>query len=269
MIPRRLSLALTLVILMHNVSAATCAAEDYEVHVSGASQCLLMRRYGSPEPEAMVVWLHGDVSSGGPANYHFAIAQEAAARFSSSNVLSIALVRPGYPDGTGESSSVSLLNSGRSDHYTKENIAEVGTAIERLRARFKPKTVVLVGHSGGAATAAVLLGMKPGLVDAAVLISCPCDLVAWRSGRRTWSRSEDPIKWVAQINKSTRMIALTGSRDDNTSPELARAYVDALRSRGVDALFQTLPDQTHNGAFRSPEVLNAVHHLLATPQKAP
>ena len=259
---RRLLIALTLVMSTHSVSAATCAAEDYEIHVSGISQCLLMRRYGSLEPEALVIWLHGDVSSGGPANYHFAIAQEAATQFSSPGVLSVALVRPGYPDGTGESSSASLLNSGRSDHYTKENLAEVGTAIERLRERFKPKTLVLVGHSGGAATAAVLLGMKPGLAEAAVLVSCPCDLVAWRSGRRQWGRSEDPIKWVAQIDKSTKVIALTGSRDDNTSPELARAYVDALRSRGIEARFQALPDQTHNSAFRSPDVLNAVRQLL-------
>ena len=240
-----------------------CPADDYVTHVSGDLQCLLMRHYGSPEPQTMIVWLHGDVSSGGPANYHFALAEEAATRFSSSNVLSVALVRPGYPDGSGESSSVALLHSGRSDHYTRENVAEVGAAIARLRSHFKPKNVVLVGHSGGAATAAVLLGMRPGLVDAAVLVSCPCDLVAWRAGRRAWARSEDPIKWVAQVSASARVVAMTGSRDENTSPELARAYVEVLRSRGIEAQFQALPDQTHNSAVRSPEVLDAVRQLLA------
>jgi predicted esterase len=260
----RLSFPLVLLMLVQSAVGATCAAEDYELHVSGKSQCLLMRRFGPLEPEAMVVWLHGDVSSGGPANYHFSIAQAAAGQFATSNVLSIALVRPGYPDGSGESSSVSLLNSGRSDHYTKENLTEVGTAIERLRAQFKPKFVVVIGHSGGAATAAVLLGMKPGLIDAAVLVSCPCDLVMWRSGRREWGKSENPIRWVEQVSTSTKVIALTGARDDNTSPELARAYVDALRSRGVDARLLILPDQTHNSAFQSAEVMNALGPLLPT-----
>ncbi|MEO8278388.1 MAG: alpha/beta fold hydrolase [Ideonella sp.] len=253
---------MVLVIAAHSALAEPCANDDYEAHVSGVSQCLLMRRYGSAEPEAMVVWLHGDVSSGGPANYHFALAQEAATQLAPVKVLSVALVRPGYPDGTGESSSVALLHSGRSDHYTRENLTEVGAAIERLRAHFKPKTVVLVGHSGGAATAAVLLGMKPGLADAAVLVSCPCDLVAWRAGRREWGRSEDPIKWVTQISRSTKVIALTGTRDDNTSSALARTYVDALQSRGIDARFQALPGETHNSALRSPEVLDAVRRLL-------
>ena len=108
MTSRHLALMLALAAPLHSAMAATCVNEDHEVRVSGASQCLLMRRFGSLDPDVMVVWLHGDVSSGLPANYHFAIAQEAATQLSSLNVVSVALVRPGYSDGTGESSSVSL-----------------------------------------------------------------------------------------------------------------------------------------------------------------
>lgn len=259
----RLTFAVVLLLSLRGAFAAPCATEDFDVHVTGVSQCLLMRRYGPLEPEAMVVWLHGDVSSGGPANYHFAIAQEAAAQLATLKVLSVALVRPGYPDGSGESSTVSLFNAGRVDHNTQENLTEVGTAIERLRKHFKPKSVVLVGHSGGAATGAVLLGMKPGLIDAAILASCPCDLVAWRSGRRGWVRSEDPMKWIERVSSSVKVVALTGARDDNTSPQLAVSYVNALRSHGIDAKFLALPDDTHNSTFRSPDVLTAVRQLLS------
>ncbi|MEP6739655.1 MAG: alpha/beta fold hydrolase [Caldimonas sp.] len=241
---------------------ATCEAEDFELKVSGASQCLLMRRFGPTEPQTMIVWLHGDVSSGGPADYHFAAAKKAAQEFAADKVLSVALVRPGYSDGSGESSSVAFTQSGRSDHYTKDNIGEVGAAIERLRNRFKPSRVIVVGHSGGAATTAVLLGMKPGLIDAAVLVSCPCELVAWRSGRREWSRSENPIKWADRVDPAVHVIALTGEKDDNTLPDLARGYVQALQARHVDAVFRALPDETHNGAFRSPAVLESVRSLL-------
>ncbi len=259
----RILVSMALVVCSQSTFAATCSAEDYELKVSGASQCLLMRRFGASDPDVMVVWLHGDVSSGGPASYHFAVAQQAADQFAAMKFLSVALVRPGYPDGSGDSSSVALLQGGRADHYTGENLAEVGTAIERLRARFQPKKVVIVGHSGGAATAAVLLGMKPKLIDAAVLVACPCDLVAWRAGRREWSRSENPIKWVDRVDPSAQVVALTGARDDNTLAELARRYVEALRAHGVDATFRLLADETHNSAFRSPEVFNAVRMLLA------
>ena len=128
--------------------ADICKTDDFETHVSGASECLIMRRFGTTEPEAMMVWLHGDVSSGGPANYHFAIAERAAREFSASKTLSVAIVRPGYPDGNGSSSTVSPAQSGRSDHYTKENVAEVATAIEHLKKQFSPRKVIVIGPFG-------------------------------------------------------------------------------------------------------------------------
>lgn len=162
----------------------------------------------------------------------------------------------------GNASTVAFLQSGRSDHYTRENVSEVGMAIERLRARYKPRTVIVVGHSGGAATAAILLGLKPGLIDGAVLVACPCDLVAWRKERRAWGMSENPIQWVNQVDPAVRVIALTADRDDNTLPELARSYVKALQVRKVNAIFRSLPNESHNSSFRSPEVLNAVQQLI-------
>ena len=247
-----------------NGSAAPCAADD-DTHVTGVSQCLLMRRFGSAEPKTMIVWLHGDVSSGGPATYHFQYAKKAADTFAAANVMSIALVRPGYPDDSGESSGVDPTENRRFDHYTAQNVGEVGAAIERLRLKYNPASVIIVGHSGGAATAAILLGMKPQLAEAAVLVSCPCDLVAWRSGRRAWSRSEDPMHWADKVSPSARVVALTGSSDQNTSTELAKAYVEALRARGIDATFEAVRFASHDSALRASEVTDAVANLLRRP----
>ena len=254
--------ALVLMVAANGAYGSPCAADDFDTHVSGESQCLLMRRYGPIDPASLVVWLHGDLSSGDPATYHFPIAQAAAQALAGAQVLSVALVRPGYPDGDGEASSVAVGQGGRSDHYTKENIAEVGAAIEKLKARFKPRTVVLVGHSGGAATVAVLMGMNPQLAQDAVLVSCPCDLGRWRIGRRAWDRSENPQEWARGVSPSAHVVTLTGGNDDNTRPSLAQGYVDALKARGVDASAQVLPGKTHNSAFRSPEVLQAVERFL-------
>ena len=59
------------------------------------------------------------------------------------------------------------------------------------------------------------------------------------------------------------VIALTGDKDDNTSPALARAYVDALAARKVNAVFRLVTGETHNGAFRSAMVSDALEELLA------
>jgi pimeloyl-ACP methyl ester carboxylesterase len=240
--------------------AGKCQIEDFETKVSGETACLLMRRYGSNEPAVMVVWLHGNMTSGHPANYHFPIAQKAATDFASENLMSVALVRPGYPDGSGESSSGN--DYGRGDNWNRSNIAEVGAAIENLRHKYKPKTLILIGHSGGAATAAVLMGMKPQLAEAAILVSCPCDLVLWRTGRARWSRSENPIQWIDKVNIAAKVIALTGTKDNTTSPEVITGYIEKLKARGIDSIFEPIPGVEHGNALESGAVLGAVARLL-------
>ena len=219
-----------------------------------------MRLYGSTNPTTMVVWLHGNMTSGNPANYHFPIAEKAAVDFASYNVMSVALVRPGYPDGSGESSSGN--NYGRGDNWTRANIEEVGAAIERLRVEYKPEAVIIVGHSGGAAISAVLLGMKPRLAEAAILVSCPCDFFGWRGSRGHLLRSEDPIQWLDKVSVAAKVIALTGTRDRTTPPELGKTYVERLKGRGIDAIFQPIPDEEHSGALRSAAVSDAISRFL-------
>lgn len=220
-----------------------------------------MRRYGSLKPTTMVVWIHGNITSGGPANSHFRIAQKLAEDYAAENVLALALVRPGYPDGTGMSSSGN--DHGRADNWSRLTIAGIGTAIERLRDKYKPAAVLLVGHSGGAAIAAVLLGMKPQLADGAILLACPCDLAAWRTGRRggTWI-SEDPKQWIDKVRPGAKVIALTGSRDATTAPELARSYIEDLKARGIDAIFQIVPGLGHVDLLHSPAVEMATSKLI-------
>lgn len=257
----RLLLAVMLLFATPGAQAAPCEREDFETRVSGTSECLIMQRYGPTEPETMIVWLHGNVSTGGPANSHFKVAAKAAADLEAEKVLAIALVRPGYPDGTGAHSSGS--DNGRADNWQKATTAEIGSVIERLRDHYRPKRVVLIGHSGGAAIAAVLMGMKPELAQAALLVACPCDMVTWRFGRRglPWA-SEDPLRWTGEVAASARVLAITGSVDDTTRPELARTYVERLKARGIDAAFELVPDAGHIDILRAPALAEATAQLV-------
>lgn len=255
---------ISLLTLSVDAIASPCESEDFEAKVSGNSECLLMRRYGSIHPKTLIVWLHGNVSTGGPANSHFKLAEKAANDLATDRVLAVALVRPGYPDGTGAYSSGS--DNGRVDNWRRSTVQEIGSVIERLKVRFKPDSTLVVGHSGGAAIAAALLGMQPCLADAAILIGCPCDMAAWRLGRgRTPRTSEDPLSRVDQVKQTTRIIALTGSRDDTTAPELAKTYIGQLQKRGVRAVFRVVPEAGHIDVLKSQAILDAITELL--PQK--
>jgi pimeloyl-ACP methyl ester carboxylesterase len=175
-------------------NAACPAGADIKDWVPGGSLCLAAATYDKQagSSPALLVFLHGDTSSGGPADYLF----EFARRFSQAGVVAVALLRPGYSDRAGRTSQGT--HYGRIDSYTPENIAAVGAAIDALKKHFQPRRTIVVGHSGGAAIAGVLIGKTPGLVQGAILVSCPCDIARWRRERKRdpWTRSESPSSYV-------------------------------------------------------------------------
>ncbi|MBL8697780.1 MAG: hypothetical protein JNK67_05385 [Alphaproteobacteria bacterium] len=246
--------------------AAPCATEAPDAQLTGAGECLVLRTFGAPaagtRPDLVVV-LHGDVSGGGPARYHFAIAAALAA--DNPRVVSVAVVRPGYDDGDGRQSTGT--HHGRIDSYSAANIDAVAGVVARLKAHHAPRRTILVGHSGGAATAGVILGRHPGLADGAVLVACPCNISQWlrARGRSPWIRSESPSDWVAGVPAATRVVAITGAADDLTAPFLAEAYVEQLAALGIAARVEILGGATHNGAFRDPAMARAVAELIAAP----
>jgi hypothetical protein len=244
-----------------------CDKEDFSLYISGKNECLVMRKFGSDKPKVMLIWLHGDISSGGPANYHFRDAETATSKLKDFSPLSVALVRPGYDDGSGRTSTVAEGHGARQDHYTNVNITEVASAIDNLKSYYKPEKTILIGHSGGAAYAANIIGMFPDTAQGAVIVSCPCDLQAWRSGRQPWTASEDPKKWISFIKSTTQVAALTGDGDTNTLPILAENYVAQLVQRGIQAEFTLLANTPHNGALASNGVITTLNKMIGQMQK--
>ncbi|MCV2894097.1 alpha/beta hydrolase family protein [Lentibacter sp. XHP0401] len=205
----------------------------------------------------LVVVLHGDVSSGGAADYHYDIAQKIASQ--NKGVTVLAMLRPGYSDGMGQKSKGS--NNQRRDHYTKQNNKLVAQTIQAMAKQVGTSKIVAIGHSGGAAQLGVIIGAYPNLVDSAILVSCPCDIPRWRAmkGRKNWTKSQSPHKFTSKVPTSTRVIAITGNKDDNTNPVLAQDYVAALRAKGVQAQFISANGASHG--------FNAMASLVAKSAK--
>lgn len=188
---------------------------------------------GSP---VLAVFVHGDVSDGGPADYMYAYAQRFAA--SRKNVVAIALLRPGYYDRAGKRSGGS--DNGRRDTFQSGNNRAVSGAIRELRRIYRARAVVALGHSGGAGALGVIAGNDPGLIDGLVLASCPCDVPAWRAsrGRGGGYSSQSPVDYLSGIPRGMPIVAVTGRSDDNTRPELASDYVARAQALGLNARLQ-------------------------------
>ena len=226
-------------------AAAACPPESaIKDHVFGGGLCLVAATFGAETAGAaptLAVIVHGDISDGGAATYHVEFARALARP----GVVAVALIRPGYADAAGRVSEGFTL--GRQDNYTPANVAAVAGAIDALKKHYRARRVVYVGHSGGAAIGGVLIGRRPGLIDAAVLVSCPCDIARWlrEHGRPPWTRSLSPDFFIARVPTATEVVAITGTADDNTFPALAEDYVARLARRGIPARFVAVAGAGH------------------------
>ena len=243
---------------------APCTDADHLTRVSGGAECLIARTYRKTDGFAAVtlyVLLHGNHTSGSPATSQFKMA-EALVGKRPQDTVAVALIRPGYNDDQGHFSSGNA--AGRGDNFTAANIDIVADAVARLKAFHKADRLVLLGHSGGAATAAVMLGRHPGLADAAVLVACPCNVPAWHamSGRsRTPWTSESAVDYVARVPAPTRVAVIVGEKDEVTPPALSREYAEALRRRGIAAELAILEGVDHVGVIAAPDVMAAALRL--------
>lgn len=123
-------------------------------------------------------------------------------------------------------------------------IADVADAIKALKAEWKPPGVILAGHSGGAAIAADVAALYPGMVQHVFLVGCPCDVPAFRRhmARAQWSpmwlipvRSLSPMQTLNEMEPGTTITAISGANDPIALPQYARDYVEKARSRGIAA----------------------------------
>lgn len=185
------------------------------------------------------------------------------------SIVAAGILRPGYADPSGDRSSGDM-GKAVGDNYTPEVIDAVAAAARELAAKYDASAVVLVGHSGGGAIVANLLGRHPDLADAALLVACGCDPQAWRARMRAqqpgplWEEpisSLMPLSLVDAVARDTRVRLLAGENDDVILPQDIRRYAAALRDRGIDVQLTVAPGLGHN-ILMSPEAFRELGLLV-------
>lgn len=252
---------------------AGCTAPSATNHVATKAEPALnlhARNFGPTTPKTvrtLVVVLHGDGSPETRSDhYRFAEAVTHAIPGSAA----VALLRPGYGDAAGNQSP-GQAGTGVGDDYTQERIDAVAQSLGILRHRFAGARLILVGDSGGAAIAADIAGIRPDLLDAMVLVGCPCALPEWRKGMQkqpngaAWATpvaSLDPLKTAGGVMPGLRAAVLVGLDDKITPPPLSRAYAEALALRGIATDLRIVPGRGHD-LLNDPEVLAATTRLAS------
>jgi poly(3-hydroxybutyrate) depolymerase len=252
---------------MNAQTASAVASEQSSVLGKGLRlQTFTVKSAHVSSTPVLLVVLHGDSPFRNP-DYQNTFAAKAAQ--SSNDVVAIALLRPGYTDANGNKSDGERgLTTG--DNYNATNTDAIADAIVQLKRRWHARRVVVAGHSGGAAITANILGRHPDVIDAALLVSCPCDVEKWRRHMFELQHAAvfqqkietlSPIDLVRGISDRANVVMLVGSRDDIAPPEISIAYQKAAATLGKHVALVQFSDKVHD-MFLEPAVLRALAPLL-------
>lgn len=261
------SLAIASLSVRGTFSASLPSAEAGGLPVTfGRSGHRVQGRMYQETPEGngrpLVIVLHGDAPGRKPAyQYDFAsrLSRTTGARV-------IALLRPGYADPFGGRSDGDRGLFAVGENYTPEVERDLATAITEAKQRFAASRVLLIGHSGGAVLAADIAAFHKGLIRKVVLVSCPCDVVAFRRHMAVeqWNplwllpvRAVSPLQTLAEMSATTSVLAITGENDQVALPVYASEYVAAAERRMLDAHFVGLTGKAHE-VLLDPEVIRLV-----------
>jgi pimeloyl-ACP methyl ester carboxylesterase len=239
--------------------AQGCPQADGVNRVDGQLECLAIQTtkktsksgLTTKQTRNLLVYLHGDSSRGGRFDRHF----KYFTPFVDQNTVFVGMIRPGYADSKKNASTGDKMGGG--DNYTAHNVDAVAHALQTLKAKYSARRLVVVGYSGGAATAGVILGRHPDVIDAAVLIACPCDLTI---RRQAWAknivrRSISPHEVAKSVFKTARITAISGDADTNTTPEQVTGYITTLKAQGVKAHYIEVPKATHEAGILGTKLL--------------
>lgn len=251
------------------IFCADASAAGEAIRVQGGPWMLAGRTFASAKVSAhphLIVVLHGDAPGANPS-YQYVLAERAAGAID--DVVVVGLLRPGYNDGRGDESQ-GRRGWALADNYTPQDIGSVASAARALIDRYHAADLTLVGHSGGSTIAADILALYPQLARGALLVSCPCDVSAfrWRMMKLQWNplwlipvNAVSPQAHVAQISRDAIVRMVVGSADPVAPPALTFAFADALKDDGGDVQVVVLKNLGHE-IFLEPMVLEQLRSLM-------
>jgi pimeloyl-ACP methyl ester carboxylesterase len=209
-VARRARLSLVLAIAANGALSCRSPQPQWTEHDGGVTRWidvpagrLKTRVYTQPTASGspvLVLVLHGDLPDPPPSyQYEFAkvIVDKANAL---TGIVAAGVLRPGYADPTGDRSSGDM-GGAVADNYTPEVVDAVARAARELAKEYDAGAIVLVGHSGGAAIAANVLGRHPDVARGAVLVGCGCDPNGWRKRQRSGPATRRSAKPRAASNR--------------------------------------------------------------------
>jgi len=201
------------------------------------------------EKTKMLVYLHGDAPFNNPEDQYYIVRDISAVK----NYISIAILRPGYEDNCG-SLSEGIRGRTMGDNYTRDVLESIAEVLHEMKLQYNPNELILMGHSGGGALSTLFVSIFHGLVDRALIFSCPCDLNVWRKnmfdlqGDPRWLEKMpglSPFDYVGDLDPNLPITFVVGANDSNTLPSITQQYTSTAKEYGKNVTVEIWDGHNH------------------------
>jgi len=228
----------------------------------GRQKAVVIRSGSLLTKPTLIVFLHADSPFGDPV-YQYDLAMKIAE--SAENTIAVSILRPGYSDSCGDKSA-GIVGRKMGDNYTAEVVKSLAMSISHIRNQTSPSKTIVIGHSGGAALAALLASRYSDLQDQSILVACPCILSSWRASMSKLMENPawlepmpglSPIDDVAKLDPSKAVRLLVGDEDKITPPILSAQYSERAITMEKDVSHTVVSGGDHDMILRD-DVLNLV-----------
>ena len=247
-----------------------CEKNDTLNYITTQHGCLFVKVFKSDsitlKPNLFII-IHGDAPFN-PPSYQYKLSQKLSEQVK--NTIIVSVLRPGYKDNESNKSD-GKRGQTTGDNYTQEVINSLTEVIKELKIRFKPSKTIIAGHSGGAAISADIVSLTTQLVDKSILVSCPCDVEAFRKSMalkqpfyRAWRdsvKSISPIDVIKNINRNADIILIHGQEDDIVPFEIAENYFKKLKQNNIKVELIPIENAGHE-IFLTDRVLTVLKNNL-------
>jgi len=176
------------------------------------------------------------------------------------NALSIVMARPGCTLNGKKSTGLHHTF----DPFTTERVDAVAKATRSLKEQHDAGKVYLIGQSGGAAVAGIILGRFPELADGMVAVAFPAnipELAAYHNLVLGEYKSLSPHDYIGKIKPTASIHIIVGGKDTLIPPRLSEGYVDEARKRGLEVKYWILDGKDHNTALNTTSVWRRINNL--------
>ena len=250
-----LSLGLASTLYGANISKDECIKKDGNFIFSGG-ECIEYKVYLSEDSEAINILVHGRWDLGSNTLGRYGPFAENMNMMTDLTTVAVAL--PGY-SGSSTNNLKSLAHKGEENlAATKEYVEFLATLIEDLKNKYNAQSVNVIAHSAGAMMTGTITGLKPNLIQNAVLAGGRYDIHEISDNKELISM----VDVLDKVSKDTKLLFVYGTKDEISKPEVTTNFFEKIKEEGLDGKLLKVEGAGHIDLDMTDEAIQSAVELF-------